>query len=228
MKRGLQITLTWLLVLSIPSVARPQQPHTPQGGTISAVRPQNSQPWLIDLEARIQQRSAHFPHSSRIKAAAASGELEIIDGRNNPELLLPWELHRFLISTAFYEDSTVAMRWRSRFTDAVPSLKVPETFWVTLERLSSDYLRTQHELASLSNEMKGTDKSHREQLRQLIVAKESGQCHQRQIALDRAGQTFGREWFAEFLYRAVAPNVMISSTAPVPVETLRFVGRGCQ
>lgn len=231
MKRELQITITWLLALALPSAAWPQDAGNRQGGHISTVTPTDSRPWLMDLDARIQQRSDHYSHSSRLKAAGASitsGEPEIIDGSKNPELLLPWELHRFLISTSFYEDSTVARQWRLRFANAVPRLGVPEAFWATLERLSSDYLRTQHEIASLSNEMKGADRNQREHLRQLIVAKESGQCHQRQIALERAGETFGREWFAEFLYRAAAPNVLISSTAPVSVEKLQFVGRGCQ
>src|SRR5947209_1534119 len=146
MKRELQIALTWLVILAIPSAAWAQQGRDNQGGTISAIKPQDSRPWLMDLDTRIQQRSDHYSHSSRANAAAASitsGEPEIIDGRKNPELLLPWELHRFLISTAFYDDSAVAVQWRLRFVNAVPKLRVPDAFWATLERLSSDYLRTQ-------------------------------------------------------------------------------------
>jgi len=231
MKTALQIALILLVVCTLPSAAWPQQIGNSQGGRISTVTAEGSRPWLMDLDARIQRRSDRSLRSSRLKVAGTSvtsSVSDIIQGSKNPELLLPWELHRFLISTAFYEDPAVTTQWRSRLLKAVPDLGVHDTFWATLQKVSADYLKDQREITALSVEMKSADVGRKESLRRRILAKESGQCQQRLIALERAYETFGREWFGEFLYRAVAPSLTISSTAPTSAEKLRFVSRGCR
>jgi len=230
MQKPLLITIACLTITcALPSDALAQPAGHRAGGHIS-LSTSNPQPWLLDLDTRLQRRFDPNLRSARLKAAGRSptSDADIIQGEKNPELFLPWEVHRFLLSTAFYADASVAAAWRARFASAVPELRIPQGFWATLAKVSADYLDGQRQIASLSDDMRKADSVRREQQRQAIVLKESSQCGLRLLALERANDAFGREWFDEFLYRAVAPNLTISTSTPTSAERLRFVAGGCK
>lgn len=172
------------------------------GGVAVQIQTKSERPWLIDLDTRLQRRANTAPRIG-------------IDGSKQPELLLPWELHQFLLSTAFYRDDRVAEAWRRRFQLATPELRITDDFWQQLRQASSDYLRDQRAFA-MSSEFRSS------------ASIEAEQCHRRMIALERANKTFGEERFMKFLYLSVARDLKVSSANAITPERHRFISRGCQ
>jgi hypothetical protein len=189
-------------------------------------------PWRWDLEARLRLR---FDDASRLERLNVTGihpdagsSRNLVDGSKNPELLLPWELYQFLMSTAFYGDPDVASAWRSRYARVVPRLKIDEQFWIRLEKASTPYLATERELKALGDRVKASGPRDMNQVLLRAATIERNLCHQRMIALNNANSTFGSDWFGEFLYLAVAPNIKVSSDSPMSPEQHRRVSGGCQ
>jgi hypothetical protein len=152
----------------------------------------------------------------------------LVDGSKNPELLLPWELYEFLVSTAFHKDTRVASAWRAKFASAVPRMAITPDFWSRLEAASRPYLDLQHRLISLSDRMAASSRLEREPLFRQTAEIERAQCSTRMIALEQSNATLGSDRFGEFLYSAVAPNLKVSSATPISAEQHRRISRGCR
>lgn len=191
-------------------------------------------PWRLSMESRLQLRLNN--DRSRLQRLAASGmpssglhaRADVIVGSRNPELLLPWELHRFLMANAFYSDPDVAAAWRRRIAGQSKSSRITALFWSKLEEVSTDYLRDQSSSREFAARMAGSNASTRDALREQVVAVDSTLCFERMLALRRAYEVFGEEWFVRFLYEAVSPDLTIFSEDPMPAEQHRFVSRGCK
>jgi len=192
----------------------------------------DAQPWKLDLAARLERRFNPARRAARVSATsvgANSGEsIDVINGATTPELLLPWELHRFIIGTAFSSDSRVAAGWRNLFARTAPGLSLNEQFWASLESASSDYIRDQRQIAILSEKMRTATSTEARAVQNELATLESRQCHERMLALRAAQKTFGGDMFDRVLYLAVAPHVQISAHDPIPAERHRAISGGCE
>ncbi len=191
-----------------------------------------TQPWKLDLDARLELRFDPARRAARVTAlsvTAPSGEsIDVIDGATSPELLLPWELHRFMISTALNSDSRVAQAWRNLFTQTAPALSLNEQFWVSLEFASADYIRDLRQIAILTAKMRTATSTEAQSLRTEVATLDSRQCRKRMLALRAAQKAFEGDTFDRFLYLAVAPHVQISARDPIPAERHRAISGGCE
>src|SRR3954452_20080641 len=230
MKRSLQAMVLSAGLAVVPLTIQAQSgPRF--GGHVSTLA-KSAQPWTLDVETRVARRLDPSLRAERLKAAGksnASSPIDNIDGSKSPELFLPWEVHRFLLATAFYDDPAVAKAWRMRFANAVPDLNISDDFWTTLEKASSEYLSQQRQIETLSADMQNAMRRGDEvvAIRHRIVVKQHAQCAERLHALETISNVIGVSRFNEFLYRAVAPNLTITGV-PASSDKLLFVARGCK
>jgi len=218
-------TCSWALI------AAAQVSERARGGSIEAgPAPRHvDSPWTLDIDSRLARRLDPQLAQDRRKAAriAAAETVEVIDGSKSPELLLPWELHRFLMSTAFYRDEKVALAWRRRFEAATPGLGVNDDFWRRLRDVSSAYLELRDRMHSPTMADAGGRAAATMSPNDATSAARE-ECHERMLALERANAEFGRDWLGRFLYLSVAPAVKVSSDRPLSAERHRFISAGCQ
>ncbi len=217
------------LVLLLVRVGSAAAQERPQSMSVPAAE---TQPWKLDLNERLERRFDPARRAARVTAlnvTAKTGEnFDIIDGATSPELILPWELHRFVIGTVFNSDSHVAATWRNLFAQTAPTLSLNEQFWTLLESASADFIRDQGQIAILSEKMRTATSTESQSVRNELARLESRQCNKRMLALRAAQQVFGGDRFDRFLYLAVAPHVQITTRDPIPAERHRAIAGGCE
>lgn len=186
------------------------------------------EPWRLSIDERIQLRldpaaiearrrawTADQTSAFQREASTGAGSRFIIDGRRNPELLLPFELMDFLLSgvsgpmerqQAFrrtVSDGIAAAGWRH------------DEFWRELERIrAADSPRPAH-----------TRRARREPTAE---AEGREHCAARAHVLALARERFGHEAFDRFLYLAVAPKITTFAEVPTSAEHLRAAEEGCR
>jgi hypothetical protein len=151
-----------------------------------------------------------------------------VNGRRNPELLMPFELFGSLLGGIEPEFS---VQVRKQYRQAVTSFGwKEETFWHVLESAASDFLRAQTESLSLQARLSTLSPPDHRELETKIEELGYKQCRLRAEALRQVRMQLGRETFDRFLYSAVASEVSIASALPVGDEAgrLRFIEGGCR
>jgi hypothetical protein len=126
----------------------------------------------------------------------------LIVGWRNPELFLPHELFDALLGAdKSGRDSYVARLGDFGWEAA--------SFWTALDELSAGYVAVRYKQRTSSGA--------------------AAACRARFDALERARETFGKKKFDAFLYSAIPPG-MVSTTStpePDPAASLRRAARGC-
>ncbi len=228
---------TWtvaILVLMIAGTATaPAAGQAPASGAESAADEATTRkkPWEWTLDERIALRFdpaliAEREKEERARKRAAGVEPlpdppqsphnHGIDGDRNPELLLPHELLRSLIS-GFMPDDERRTRWRESLRrDLVAAGFDEELFWAQLRSATSRYVDTFVYPATGAIDDAASRERH-------------ALCREEFLALESARQVFGREQFDRFLYEAIAPRTRAASVtnAPDPAAELRFFAGGC-
>src|SRR6185436_16391287 len=176
--------------------------------------------WEWSLEDRI---------AKRIDPAATAGPIQfIVEGRRNPELLMPFELFGSVLGGI---DPRFSDEVRTQYREAVTSFGwKEETFWRVLESAASELLRTQTESLGLQSRLSTLSPPDRRAMEMKIEELDYKQCRLRAEALRKVRTLLGRETFDHFLYAAVAPQISISSQFPIGDEAgrLRFIEGGCR
>jgi hypothetical protein len=197
-------------------------------------------PWQWSDEERIAARldPVYIRDHTRRSAVGVGGlssqdsELQVvIDGRQNPELLLPYELFNWLMG-AFDADPALREQIRASLHDRLQGFgpKNPDTFWAELESVSSPHLALVHHLGSLGGRLKKADRRGREALTRQIDELQVPMCRSRADALAAARLHFGGEAFEQLLYSVVAPQLTVGIRVPTPDEAreLAFIQGGCR
>lgn len=142
-----------------------------------------------------------------------------IDGRRNPELLLPHELFVSLM-TGFVPDDERRGRNRASLRAGIVSAGFDEQmFWAQLASVASEY--AEYSYGDVNPSGAAVSQSHRDP--------DHG-CRLRFDALTAARHVFGQERFDRLLYEVVAPGTQVASatTAAEPSAELRRVAAGCR
>jgi hypothetical protein len=175
---------------------------------------QSPEEW--DMERRLAERFDDARNAERIAAAKTkSSDLSgfptaerpgsrfyLIVGWRNPELFLPHELFDALVDA----DQSGRDSYGAKLGDFGWEAA---SFWTTLDELSAGYRAVRY--------------------KQRTASGAAAACRARFDALERARETFGRKKFDAFLYSALPPG-MVSTTStpePDPAATLRQAARGC-
>jgi hypothetical protein len=133
----------------------------------------------------------------------------VINGRTNPELFLPHELFEHVLS-AFQPDEFLADAQRELYGSRLGEFGWnAEAFWLTLERLSSDYVKLRYRTED---------------------ADPNARCRARFEALESARKAFGQKEFDAYLYRAIAPHAQdaVATNEANPAARLRREAQGCR
>jgi hypothetical protein len=180
---------------------------------------QERAPWLLSTDERLALRFDSRAAAERMRVYAQSSDDELsamlppflIDGRRNPELLLPSELMAFLLAAIHDAGSARAGSARTRYSLTVEALQWDvDRFWADLDEASSRF-------AAL--------------LRESTVSKRSDEtsirlCESRIAALSEMRKRYDR--FDEFLYRAIAPETVLTSDRAPARTWLLWLERGCK
>jgi hypothetical protein len=150
-----------------------------------------------------------------------------IDGAENPELFLPFELFGDLLRGVDgklpaidrdVERAILAPRIRSFGYE-------PDTFWSDFGTVAKRYFEVRD----------GTQRSTVNHAKPEAAQSPSGPndayialCRERLSVLAAARSHFGREKFDRFLYQVVAPTLSSSSRFPDEAQGLRYMAGGCQ
>jgi hypothetical protein len=192
--------------------------------------PARKQAWDWSLDERLAARQefveSRSPQIRRQAPNDASGP--ILDGSKNPELLLPGELFRQLLSLAFSPSAEVNEVFRQNIMTGAAGLNLPGEFWQRLELLAADYLGTRDQERELGARLQEVSVSERRRLLVAISSVQEPQCAYRYQALTAARSTFGAKLFDRFLYQAVAPLVQVTVTVPAVPAKLAWAEKGCK
>lgn len=195
--------------------------------------------WEWTLDERIAKRLD--PDAIRARAEASrremggnpsiSGELVrfTIDGKRDPELLLPFELFNSILVGV--DDDPAGREMIQRiYRDGIRQFGwTEEHFWPTLQKAAREYHRTTEERLALERSARPLPSAERRALGTRTEALNIAACRLRAEALQTVREQLGAEAFDRFLYEKVAPNVGIGSYSPAGDEEwrLRYISRGC-
>ena len=197
---------------------------TKQGGIVGA---QSPQVWRMTDEDRIARRVALLVVPPRARSTAVqSGSADVIDGREHPELFLPYELFDFL--AVGVEPTRHGAYVRQLLDPKVHLLGyTSEQFWNVFATVAHPYMEAQKTAKERGSHSSTFVTSSGEKL---FVPVNRDICAERIRSLNDARTAFGREQFDRFLYTAVASEAASSFAGNVPnrSEQLRYMARGCK
>ena len=174
--------------------------------------------------------AASAQQTGRAQAQVSGTFRNVIVGRRNPELFMPFELFTFLIEGGFNEDARQRENFRKSHASVVARTGLqPEKFWELVELASTDYIANMRHEQTLAHKLnRANTDDERMALRQQIKNNQPPQCAQRAAALAAAARRIGRTAFYQVLYEGIAPTITVGSTEPDLAARYRFVAGGCQ
>lgn len=181
-------------------------------------------------QAALRDLRARTGRGGRVAVTAGSAEGHLsnsINGRDNPELFLPFELFILLIRDAFDLDTERGVGKRSRLNPIVETLADPAEFWPALEEAASTLIDAQHEESRRFAQLNAAATDDERDRIRAEMDRLPSQCEMRRQALDNAVRKLGQENLYRLLYEGIAPTTAVSSSGDLP-EQLLFIERGCR
>jgi hypothetical protein len=192
-------------------------------------------PWQYTDDERLAMRFEVASMQARLESALADdavdeGELrDVVEGSKNPELFMPWELYRTLLTAAFSSNPDARKGFRDNFEPWRKALGLPEDFWDRLGSHAEPYLSWELETRSLGAEMMAAQGKKSGEIERLVDTRGLESCRLRIETFEAARKAFGRERLDRFLYEAVAPGLGLSAAdSTASLEQLRFLAGGCR
>jgi len=239
------LATTTLLVSLVSPIALAQQ--APPETAVAATKPA----WEWTLDERIAKRLDPASIRERTQASerddiekdgftpevrASVGLLFVaptrfvVEGRRNPELLMPFELFGSILGGVDTEPDNRNGTRRFYRDEIRESGWTEELFWQTLEQASVDFMKAQEERLAMEYKAQSLPLAERRALSIKAEALGPRECGLRAEALRAVRQKLGAEKFDRFLYEKVAPNVGIGSDFPFGNEEwrLRYIEGGCR
>jgi len=176
---------------------------------------------VVDMQRRAALHAAHLTGSG---AGGTRAPLFVIDGKENPELFLPFELFTALVAGV---DPSLSVEQRSirraLYESSMKRLGYdPAEVWIDLHAATVSYFAVrdavQHPGASAQSSRPMTD------------APQVRLCTARYDAINAARDRIGREAFDRLLYTVVAPTLSTSGPLPAAKEGagLLYLAAGCR
>jgi len=207
----------------------------------SAMLPVNAQqarqPWSLTLEERIALRTNPELARERVRGAMrgqrssnADGHLSAdrFDGKSHPELFLPHEVFRSLMTLAFLGPARNGERFREGLMPEVTRLALPRDFWERLRSVSAVYLSDSWAEADLGASLRQQSGRARRDAERALSLKQLEVCRSRADAIAAARKEFGSEDFDRFMYEVIAVKKFHSEQRLPAPEVLRWAESGCR
>jgi hypothetical protein len=190
---------------------------------------QSEPAWMLDDAARVARR---FDPDLAAERGAASESCRvtgcvgrvIVEGKRNPELIMPWELMDH-VPDAYHPDPIWFGHHRSLWSPRI-GIKTNSLFWDQLYEATKEYIDTAREIALLRAQWTAAQDVDRPAIEKQLGERERTMCWRRADALANARLVFGRCAFDRFLYEAIAPGLNVSSRNETAASTL-WVEGGC-
>jgi len=191
--------------------------------------PEATEPFGAKVPARSSVKGGGSQRQIASNAVADAPPPTIIVGRRNPELFLPIELFPNFVRGAFSDDGPTRQKARSRMNAIIAESMSPDRFWSALESSLADFIENQRAENALFQRLNSVASEHeRAPIRKEITNIQSGQCRLKAEALRRGAEAVGRDNLYRVLYRAIAPEITMTSSEPETLANLRWIQRGCR
>ncbi len=198
-------------------------------------------PWQLTVEERIALRTNPELARERVRAnrlkdsggrpasSEASPSADDFDGQSHPELFLPTEVFRTLISLTFLAPARSGQSLRKGLMPEVERLELPSDFWERLRSVSTIYIADTFAERDLGESLYKHKQSvsGRRRTQEALDLKQRDACRSRAKALADARREFGHERFDRFLYEVIAVHKFRSETSLPDPEMLLSFERGC-
>lgn len=178
----------------------------------------------------VQREAARVKAGARPPATPNSPSEDYFEGSTHPELFLPSEVFRSLMTLAFPEPQRSGEEFRKALSSEAERLEIelPADFWKRLQSISKSYLADTTAESDLGRSIQQLGGWKRRQNEELLALKQRDVCGSRAEAIAAARKEFGRKTFDRFLYEVIAVN-KFHSEDPLPTpELLRWVEGGCR
>ncbi|HEX2062082.1 MAG TPA: hypothetical protein VHK90_15175, partial [Thermoanaerobaculia bacterium] len=198
-------------------------------------------PWTLTLDERIALRTNPELARERVRAARAADGVrgaatnaqvrepaDSFDGRSHPELFLPHEVFRSLISLAFQGPPRVNHNFRDSVQPELTRIGLPGDFWQKLESICLVHVADVAAEAEIGGSLATLSGGARTRAKQMLDLKQTDVCRSRADALAAARAEFGRERFDRFLYEVIAVHKFHVDDHPLNPAILRWVEGGCR
>ncbi len=157
-----------------------------------------SSPALASARIFTTSSAARLPTTSSTSAKPAARVVDVIDGRQHPELFLPTELFESVVKHGFLDEG-----WREAFAEDLRRAGLPTDFWSTLQPIAKDYIQDLRDERALTEARRNPVTQPQAIAR--LAALDATLCHHRASALSKARRLFGAA-LERFMYQYVAPS----------------------
>jgi len=172
--------------------------------------------WSWSVEERLAARFSP-------DALKARSHVQVVHGKQTPELFLPWELFDQLINLGFDSQGEEQLTARRLIEEHAAALGFGVDIWQRLEASASPFVDLRRAEAKLA---KGHSTSPADVVQGQDMALRL--CQTRAEAIAAAKAEFGEEQFLRLLYGAVAPTFSRAYVVEGLADYLRYVEGGCQ
>jgi hypothetical protein len=155
----------------------------------------------------------------------AKKQMQVIVGRRNPELFMPYELFDTFLGGLVQNDPSL---FRQEIDERGAYLELPADFWPVMEEITKPFVASRREQMRLGRTLKGPDDPRQAEVQAAIRRLQAGDCAARADALAEARRRFGRTTIDRLLYELLAPDQMNFSDDPFPATRLLEIAGGCR
>jgi len=209
--------LSVAMLFAQPTPAADSKVPKQTGATVTLIP---SSIWEMDENERIRRRAAVTPNQ-------ADQREESIEGRQNPELFLRFELYDFLL-WGLSDDVELHKSAHAKYDSQIRELGFDvDSFWRVVSVKAEPYIRlrkTRNAQRSYTTLITAGD-------HKVLVPVDRDVCGARISALEATRQAFGGRRFDRLLYTVIAPRMRHSSTGKPSSDLamkLRFQAGGCK
>jgi len=185
--------------------------------------------WTWTVDERLDRRFDPANSTKRREGQAGGGSASnLVDGAQDPQLLLPHEVFDHLLTKAFFSRPEEAAQAREEIAGAARLRGLGDGFLDDLGRLAADYLQVRHAQDVYPTVYATTPNPEKEKVSEEMDRAWYAVCRARNEALQAVRSLHGEETFYRFLYEAVAPSMTVRvADASLIRDRLRFEAQGC-
>src|SRR5215203_6795682 len=191
----------------------------PEAMKARAADQEKAQAWFKRIPVDDSEPLFSVPEKS-----AESPQRMLIDGRQTPELFLPWELFTSLLADAFPPGAEHAELLRRPIEERAAALGFGRDLWPRLAKVAAPLLKLETDQERLGPSPSIPTNGYELDARSLHF------CRARAQAIAAAKAEFGEDPFLRLLYEALAPQVQFDyfGVDSGLADHLRFLERGCR
>jgi hypothetical protein len=173
---------------------------------------QAKEPWKWSTADRLGARISSELSQKRITEYAArhggaSIPKNVIEGKVNPELILPSEAFRQFIGITFVADEAITSLKRAAIKKTSLDILKTDEEWARLEQDVADFVAQLRRYETLASEASQVSGDRNTEIKSEMTQLQKTLCTSGRRALDAAYSSFGQSEFDRLLYLQIVPNM---------------------